>query len=108
MKTDCVYSVFRTICKAAFFKVSGSYEVGQAYRRGYATEKSSVIEGAIDFQAGGKAFGEIFIFEDKRAYAKFISTNSIFNVAVQAISVRAGAEAQGGNHGSQCKLKCRA
>lgn len=96
LKTDCVYSVFRTISKAAFFKVSGSYEVGQAYRNGYATEKSSVIEGSIDFQAGGKAFGEIFIFEDKRAHPEFIITNFIFNVAVQATAVTAGAEAQSG------------
>ncbi len=97
-KTAYGYAVFPTIGKAGFV-VGGSYGVGQVYRGGKATGKSSVIEGSIGFQAGGKAFSEIIFFKDKSAYDEFISGNFEFDATAQAIAVTVGAEAQGGTTG---------
>ncbi len=92
------YAVFPTIGKAGFV-VGGSYGVGQVYRGGKVTGKSSVIEGSIGFQAGGKAFSEIIFFKDKRAYNEFISGNFEFDATAQAIAVTVGAQAKGGTTG---------
>ena len=97
-KTAYGYAVFPTIGKAGFV-VGGSYGVGQVYRAGQVTGKSSVIEGSIGFQAGGKAFSEIIFFKDKSAYDEFISGNFEFDATAQAIAVTVGAGAQGGTTG---------
>ena len=97
-KTAYGYAVFPTIGKAGFV-VGGSYGVGQVYKGGKATGKSSVIEGSIGFQAGGKAFSEIIFFKDQSAYNEFISGNFEFDATAQAIAVTVGAEAQGGTTG---------
>ncbi len=97
-KTAYGYAVFPTIGKAGFV-VGGSYGVGQVYRGGKATGKSSVIEGSIGFQAGGEAFSEIIFFKDQNAYNEFISGNFEFDATAQAIVVTVGAEAQGGTTG---------
>ena len=97
-KTAYGYAVFPTIGKAGFV-VGGSYGVGQVYRGGKVTGKTSVIEGSIGFQAGGKAFSEIIFFKDESAYNEFISGNFEFDATAQAIVVTVGAEAQGGTTG---------
>ena len=97
-KTAYGYAVFPTIGKAGFV-VGGSYGVGQVYRGGKVTGKSSIIEGSIGFQAGGKAFSEIIFFKDKSAYDEFISGNFEFDATAQAIAVTVGAEVQGGTTG---------
>ena len=92
------YAVFPTIGKAGFI-VGGSYGKGQVYKGGTVTGKTSVIEGSIGWQLGGKAFSEIIFFEDKRAYDEFISGNFEFDATAQAIVITAGAEAQAGTAG---------
>lgn len=97
-KTAYGYAIFPTIGKAGFV-FGGSYGVGQVYRGGKVTGKSSVVKGSIGFQAGGKAFSEIIFFKDKKAYNEFISGNFEFDATVQAIAVTVGAEVQGGTTG---------
>lgn len=97
-KTAYGYTVFPTIGKAGFV-VGGSYGVGQVYRGGKVTGKSTIIEGSIGFQAGGKAFSEIIFFKDKRAYDEFISGNFEFDATAQAIAVTVGAQVHGGTTG---------
>lgn len=92
------YVVFPIIGKAGFV-VGGSYGEGQVYRDGTVTGKSSVIEGSIGFQMGGKAFSEIIFFEDERAYNRFTSGNFEFDATAQAIVITAGAQAQAGTAG---------
>lgn len=92
------YAVFPLIGKAGFV-VGGSYGKGQVYRNGVVTGKSTIIEGSIGFQAGGKAFSEIVFFQDKRAFDEFISGNFEFDATAQAIAITAGAEAQAGTSG---------
>jgi lipid-binding SYLF domain-containing protein len=93
------YAVFPTIGKAGFV-IGGSYGTGQVYRGGRAVGKSTVIEGSIGFQAGGKAFSEIIFFQDKRAYDEFTSGNFEFDATAQAVVITAGAEAQAGTAGA--------
>jgi lipid-binding SYLF domain-containing protein len=93
------YAVFPTIGKAGFI-VGGSYGKGQVYRGGKVTGKSSVGEGSIGFQLGGKAFSEIIFFKDKRAYDEFTKGNFEFDATAQAIVITAGAQAQARSTGS--------
>jgi lipid-binding SYLF domain-containing protein len=92
------YAVFPTIGKAGYV-IGGSYGEGQVYRAGKATGKTTVIEGSIGFQFGGKAFSEIIFFEDKRAYDEFTSGNFEFDATAQATAITAGASAQAGTGG---------
>ncbi len=93
------YAVFPTIGKAGYV-IGGSYGEGQVYRGGKVTGTSTVIEGSIGFQLGGKIFSEIIFFLDKRAYAKFTSGNFEFDATAQAVIITAGGEAQIGTAGA--------
>jgi len=93
------YAVFPTIGKAGFV-IGGSYGKGQVYRGGKVTGKTSVVEGSIGWQLGGKAFSEIIFFEDKRAYNEFTSGNFEFDATAQAIAITAGAEAKASTAGA--------
>lgn len=92
------YAVFPTIGKAGWV-VGGSYGKGQVYRHGNVTGKTSVIEGSIGFQFGGKAFSEIIFFQDQRAYDKFTSGSFEFGAEAQATAITAGAQAEAGSTG---------
>ncbi len=92
------YAVFPTIGKAGVV-VGGSYGRGQVYRGGKVTGKTSVIEGSLGFQAGGKAFSEIIFFQDKMAYDRFTSGNFEFDATAQATIITAGAQASAGTGG---------
>jgi len=96
--TSYGYAVFPTIGKAGFV-VGGSYGTGQVYQAGRIKGKTSVIEGSIGWQAGGKAFSEIIFFQDKRAYDEFITGNFEFDATAQATIITAGAQANAGTAG---------
>ncbi|MFZ7124722.1 MAG: hypothetical protein ACOWWM_01015 [Desulfobacterales bacterium] len=93
------YAVFPTIGKAGFV-VGGSYGKGQVYQGGNVTGKTTLVEGSIGWQMGGKAFSEIIFFQDKRAYDEFISGSFEFDATAQAVAITAGAEAQAGTAGA--------
>lgn len=93
------YAVFPTIGKAGYI-VGGSYGEGQVYQGGIVTGRTTVTEGSIGFQIGGKVFSQIIFFQDKRAYDEFTSGNFEFGATAQAIAVTAGAEARAGTGGT--------
>jgi len=97
-KNSYGYAVFPTIGKLGWL-IGGSYGPGQVYRDGKVTGKTSIIEGTIGFQFGGKAFSEIIFFQDKRAYNKFTSGNFEFGATAQATAITAGAQAEAGTTG---------
>jgi lipid-binding SYLF domain-containing protein len=97
-KNSYGYAVFPTVGKGGWV-VGGSYGKGQVYRGGKVTGKTSVIEGSIGFQFGGKAFSQIIFFQNKAAYDKFTSGNFEFDTTAQATVITAAAEAQGGTTG---------
>ena len=92
------YAVFPTIGKAGVV-VGGSYGRGQVYQDGRVTGTTTMIEGTIGFQAGGKAFSEIIFFQDKSAYDRFTSGNFEFDANAQATIITAGAQARAGTGG---------
>ncbi len=92
------YAVFPTIGKGGWV-VGGSYGKGQVYRNGKVTGKTSIFEGSIGFQFGGKAFSEIIFFQNKRAYDRFTSGSFEFDATAQAVAVTAGAQVKGGTTG---------
>jgi lipid-binding SYLF domain-containing protein len=98
-KNSYGYAVFPTIGKAGWV-VGGSYGKGQVYRDGKVTGKTSVVEGSIGFQFGGKAFSEIIFFKDKHAYDEFTSGSFEFGANAQAVVITAGAQAQAGTAGA--------
>ncbi len=93
------YAVFPDIGKVGFV-IGGSYGKGQVYKSGKVTGKTSVIEGSVGFQVGGKVFSQIVFFEDKRAYDEFTSGNFEFDATVQAVAITAGVDAQVGTAGN--------
>ncbi len=92
------YAVFPTVGKLGWL-IGGSYGPGQVYRNGRVTGKTSIIEGTIGFQFGGKVFSEIIFFQDKRAYDKFTSGSFEFDATAQATAITAAAEAKAGTTG---------
>lgn len=87
------YAVFPTIGKAGWV-------IGGSFGKGQVTGETSMIEGSIGFQLGGKAFSEIIFFQDKRAYEELTSGNFEFGATAQAIVVTAGAQAKAGTGGA--------
>ena len=96
---DCYgYAIFPVIGKAGWV-VGGSYGKGWVFRDDKITGRTSVIEGSIGFQFGGKAFSEIIFFQDKRAYDEFTGGGFEFDATIQATAITAGAEVQAGSSG---------
>jgi lipid-binding SYLF domain-containing protein len=93
------YAVFPIIGKGGWI-VGGSYGKGQVYQGDKPTGKTSVVEGSLGFQFGGKAFSEIIFFQDKRAYDEFTSGSFEFGATVQAVAITAGAQVQTGTTGT--------
>lgn len=93
------YAVFPTIAKAGYI-IGGSYGEGQVYLSGKPTGMTTVMEGSIGLQLGGKAFSEIIFFQDKRSYDEFTSGNFEFGATAQVIAITAGAEARAGTGGA--------
>ena len=93
------YAVFPTVGKAGFI-LGGSYGKGQVYREGIETGKTSLIEGSLGFQFGGKVFSEIIFFKDERVYERFTRGNFEFDATAQAIVITAAAQVQGGTAGA--------
>lgn len=93
------YAVFPIIGKGGWV-VGGSYGKGQVYQGGKPTGKTSVVEGSLGFQFGGKAFSQMIFFQDKRAYDEFTSGSFEFGATVQAVAITAGAQVQAGTTGT--------
>jgi lipid-binding SYLF domain-containing protein len=93
------YAVFPTIGKAGYV-IGGSYGEGQVYHGGKVTGATTVVEGSIGFQLGGKIFSEVIFFQDKRSYDKFTSGNFEFDATAQAVVITAAGEAQAGTAGA--------
>ncbi len=92
------YAVFPNIGKVGYI-VGGSYGEGLVYEGGKVTGKSTMIEGSIGLQLGGKLFSEIIFFQDKNAYDSFTSGNFEFDATAQAVIITASGEAQAGSSG---------
>jgi lipid-binding SYLF domain-containing protein len=93
------YALFPTIGKGGFV-VGGAYGTGRVYEQGRYVGDSEMIQGTIGFQLGGTGFSQVVFFQDKRAFAEFVSGNFEFGAEAQATVLTAGARATFNTGGS--------
>lgn len=92
------YAVFPLIGKGGFV-IGGAYGIGQVYRGGKVTGRTSLTKISIGAQLGGQAFSEIIFFQDQRAYNEFISGSFEFDAAASAVVITAGVQVRAGTDG---------
>lgn len=93
------YAVFPTIGKGGL-GIGAARGRGQVYQGGKVTGITSLTDISIGFQAGGQAYSQLVLFEDKRAYDTFTSGNFEFDAGASAIAVQATASAEAGTSGA--------
>ncbi len=84
------YAIFPSVGKGAFV-VGGAYGKGQVYERGKLIGYSELQQGDVGFQAGGKTFSELIIFESRQSMDRFLAGNFQFGADVSAIVIKTGA-----------------
>jgi lipid-binding SYLF domain-containing protein len=93
------YAVFPTIGKAGL-GIGGAGGSGCVYVGGAQTGTSSMGQVTIGFQAGGQAFSQIILFENKDAYDSFTTGNFEFGAQASAVALTAAAQAEASTKGS--------
>ena len=93
------YALFPTIGKGGFV-VGGAYGKGRVYEQGRYVGDSEMFQGSIGFQLGGTGFSQVVFFQDKRAFAEFVSGNFEFGAEAQATVLTAAAKATFNTGGS--------
>jgi lipid-binding SYLF domain-containing protein len=84
----------------AGFIIGGARGKGQVYVHGKLVGDTMMSQLSAGLQAGGKAYGQIIFFEDKRALDEFESGSFEFAAGVSAVAVTAGASASAGTTGA--------
>jgi lipid-binding SYLF domain-containing protein len=93
------YALFPTIGKAGFV-IGGAYGKGRVYIQGKYYGDTSMTQATIGFQLGGSGFSQIVFFQDKRAFAEFITGNFEFGADVEAVALTASVGASANTGGS--------
>jgi lipid-binding SYLF domain-containing protein len=93
------YAVFPTIGKGGL-GIGGAGGSGCVYAGGVQTGTSGMGQVTIGFQAGGQAYSQIILFQNKAAYDKFTTGNFEFGAQATAVALTAAAQAEAGTKGS--------
>jgi lipid-binding SYLF domain-containing protein len=93
------YAVFPTIGKAGLV-IGGAHGKGRVYEHGKYVGDVTVTQLSVGLQAGGQAYSQIVLFEDKRAFSEFTSGDFEFGADVSAVAITAAAEASAGTSGA--------
>jgi lipid-binding SYLF domain-containing protein len=99
IKSAYGYAVFPTIGKGGL-GIGGAHGTGQVYRGGTVTGKSVMNQLTIGFQAGGQAYSQIVLFENKKAYDEFTGGGFEFGAQATAVAITASANAEVGTKGN--------
>jgi lipid-binding SYLF domain-containing protein len=88
------YAIFPTVGEGGFV-VGVAIGKGQVFVHHQLIGDTTMTQGSVGFQAGGKAYSQIIFFEDKRALEEFQSGSFEFaaGASVTAITASAGGEA---------------
>ena len=88
------YAIFPSIAKGAL-GIGAAKGKGQVYDAGNdkAVGEVKLTQVTIGFQAGGQAYAELILFEDKTSLDNFKKGNFEFSAQVSAVAVTAGASA---------------
>ncbi|MGW8195271.1 MAG: lipid-binding SYLF domain-containing protein [Desulforhopalus sp.] len=98
-KTAYGYALFPTIGKAGFV-VGGAYGKGRVYVQGNYYGETTMTQASIGFQLGASGFSQVVFFQDKNAFARFVSGNFEFGADAQAVVLTAAAGASANTAGS--------
>ncbi|TLY67435.1 MAG: lipid-binding SYLF domain-containing protein [Gammaproteobacteria bacterium] len=93
------YAVFPTIGKAGLV-VGGAHGTGRVYEHGKYVGDTSMTQVSVGFQAGGEAYSQIILFQDKRAFDEFTSGDFQFDANVSAVAITAAAAGTAGTTGA--------
>lgn len=93
------YAVFPTIGKGGL-GIGGAGGSGCVYAGGAQTGTSGMGQLTIGFQAGGQAYSQIILFENKESFDKFTSGEFEFGAQATAVALTAAAQAEAGTKGS--------
>ena len=93
------YAVFPTIGKGGL-GIGGAGGSGCVYAGGVQTGTSGMGQVTIGFQAGGQAYSQIILFQNKAAYDKFTTGEFEFGAQATAVALTAAAQAEAGTKGS--------
>ena len=93
------YAVFPTVGKGGL-GVGGAVGTGRVYEQGRYIGDVLLTQLSVGFQAGGQAYSQIVLLQDKRALDEFTSGEFGFGAGVGAVAVTAGASASASTTGS--------
>src|SRR5256714_12465714 len=96
------YAVFPTIGKAGLV-VGGAHGTGRVYAHGKYVGDTSMTQVSVGIQAGGQAYSQIILFQDKRAFDEFTSGDFEFNANVGAVAITAAATGTAGTTGASVR-----
>ena len=84
------YAIFPSVGKGAV-GVGGAFGEGVLYQGGSPKMRASIAQLTVGFQAGGQAYMEVLLLEDKRAYDNFVEGKLKLSAQASAVAVTAGA-----------------
>jgi lipid-binding SYLF domain-containing protein len=94
------YALFPTVGEGAFI-VGGAGGKGGVFVAGHQVGEATLAQVSVGFQAGGKAFGEVIFFRDKRALDEFESGDFEFGADASVTAITANADASASTTGTQ-------
>ena len=98
-RTAYAYAVFPTVGEGGFI-VGAAVGKGRVYVHRRLVGDTTMTQGSVGFQAGGKAYSQIIFFEDKRALDEFESGNFEFGADASVVAITAGANAGAATNGA--------
>ncbi|SMF28960.1 Lipid-binding SYLF domain-containing protein [Alteromonadaceae bacterium Bs31] len=93
------YALFPTIGKGGL-GIGGAHGKGRVYKSGTETGTTKMTQITIGFQAGGQAYSQIILFENKKSFDKFTSGEFEFGAQATAVAIKASAGAAAGTTGN--------
>jgi lipid-binding SYLF domain-containing protein len=97
------YAVFPTIGKAGLV-IGGAGGAGCVYAGGKQTGTSKMGQLSVGFQAGGQAYSQIILIENKATFDKFTTGEFEFGAQASAVALTAAAQADAGTKGASASV----
>jgi lipid-binding SYLF domain-containing protein len=98
-RTAYAYAVFPTVGEGGFI-VGAAVGKGRVYVHRRLVGDTTMTQGSVGFQAGGKAYSQIIFFEDKRALEEFQSGSFEFAAGASVTAITASAGGAAGTAGA--------
>ena len=86
------YVIFPTVGKGGF-GVGASYGKGEVYEQAKMIGYADITQVTVGLQAGGQAFAEVIVFENKAALDQFVSNKYELAAQASAVALKSGAAA---------------